>query len=48
VAEKRAAAGHVEPGPIPAAGPSVEANPLAEAPVADPGTDSEWLAEPSR
>jgi pimeloyl-ACP methyl ester carboxylesterase len=24
-----------------------EANPLAEAPAADPGTDSEWLAEPS-
>jgi pimeloyl-ACP methyl ester carboxylesterase len=25
-----------------------EANPLAEAPPADPGTDSEWLTEPSR
>jgi hypothetical protein len=24
---------------------SVEANPLAEAPVAEDGTDSDWLAE---
>jgi pimeloyl-ACP methyl ester carboxylesterase len=30
------------------AAPSVEANPLAEAPAADPGTDRDWLAEPDR
>jgi pimeloyl-ACP methyl ester carboxylesterase len=31
-----------------AAAPAVEPNPLAERPVVDPGTDSEWLAEPGR
>jgi pimeloyl-ACP methyl ester carboxylesterase len=30
------------------AGPSIEGNPLAEAPAADPGTDRDWLTEPDR
>jgi pimeloyl-ACP methyl ester carboxylesterase len=29
-------------------GPSIEGNPLAEAPAADPGTDRDWLTEPDR
>ena len=29
-----------------AADPAIEANPLAEAPIADPGTDRDWLAKP--
>jgi pimeloyl-ACP methyl ester carboxylesterase len=30
------------------AAPSIEANPLAEAPAADPRTDRDWLTEPDR
>jgi pimeloyl-ACP methyl ester carboxylesterase len=60
VATKRAERGSGVAGPSGVAGASGvagvevrdadddEANPLAEAPPADPGTDSEWLTEPSR
>jgi hypothetical protein len=42
VAEKRAESASVDA----RAAPAVEPNPLADRPAVDPGTDSEWLAEP--
>ena len=53
VAARRAAAAHAAPVPVrePAgvmAEPHVDVNPLAEPPVTDPGTDSDWLVDLTR